>query len=727
MPDKKLKILLLQLPFPLLNRSANEQLSTIPLAAGYLKAMARKDGLDDSCDIEILEIMQNEFAGDALLVDRICSGKPDVLGFSFYVWNINRSLFIIKEIKSRLPRTKVIIGGPGITREFSFIKEPGVDIAVIGEGEAAFAQILRYLVYGAPRLKEIPGICYKTSGGQACTAAALLAPDANDIPSPYLSGCIDPGVYKRIWIETMRWCVYKCKYCLYPVRSRRRNPYYFPQRVEREIAFARQRGVRIIDLHDSAFNLSPYFNQITDALAKSNRDKFLKLKVFLRAELVTPKTIRQLLKSNVVGTEVGLQSINPVALANIGRQNDFKKFIRGVNLLKQAGIGVLVDIMVGLPGDTLQTITRTLNFLKVNNLDSSAAFTILSVCPSTPLWEERKKLGLRIQRQPPYYVLETPTLSFSQMKQAIDLCTKRTVGKLQNSILNPGNNAFFPFMYTYSSGRYSSSGRGAGKPVSSRGKPDRPITTLVFHLEDQPLGKLKQVARRIENKLANNVVAWFNCVDISKDAGRIAAVLEILSRGNPYAIWHIILETEALPAPKLIAKIQKSIYFRVNHWDYQNVFAQATLAKEYLRQAARIVAVVPLESNRGHAACGPEGLVIFRSVYIEDIDAPGSLGRLAKPDCAGLLIDFSPKIPACSIIDCFKFLRLNKGAKIIRFRNRLLQTLWDTGHSDMSVCTAGALDLIFSYDRELKEQTLYFTQEKIKFDHIDWMLSLGKQ
>lgn len=89
---KKLKVLLVQLPVPyfgLVNDFDN-----FPLAAGYLKAMAFKEGLLDKAEIEIADRECVNLPADAELVERIVSKSPQVLGFSMYIWNSVRSLYI---------------------------------------------------------------------------------------------------------------------------------------------------------------------------------------------------------------------------------------------------------------------------------------------------------------------------------------------------------------------------------------------------------------------------------------------------------------------------------------------------------------------------------------------------------------------------------------------------------------------------------------------------------
>lgn len=718
---KGIKVVLLQLPFPLFNHSACELFSSIPLAAGYLKAIANSLGRLANAEIEILDFALNEFCGDAMLIETLVSKIPDAVGFSLYAWNLNRSLYIIQEIKSRLPEVVTLIGGPAVTAQHNHLDKAPVDIAVYGEGENAFAQILSNMLYGVPALGRIGNICWRHDGLTQVNGPAGLPDKLDSLPSPYLGRCIDPAVYKRIWIETMRWCGYRCKYCLYPRRSHRKNPFYSTQRIRAEVALARERGVKVVDLHDSAFNLSPRFIEICRAVAGLNKDRALRLKAFLRPELITPETVRWLRASNVVNTEVGLQSTNPVALKNIGRQNDLAKFVRGVNLLKDAGIDVLVDIMVGLPGDTPKTIRETLGFLARQKFDSHSAFTILSVSPCTELWQERSSLGLKVQKEPPYYVLSTPTLGFDDIRKAIALCTQETNARLNHSILNPSNNSWFPFLYTYSQARYPGRQRRQA-PVGEAG--ERAVTQILLDIDqsEQDIDRLRLAAERIKARLANVVTVWLGFTASRRNIELTKAFLRVISAANPYTIWHILLEPEGVLSAADIFEIENSVAYRLNHWDYLNVFNRKRNTEEYCRQATRMVLLLRRPEKMAAA-----GITLFYSALLTARYGASrrDLERLFELDCDGYLIDFEPEADAATILKAMEELRKRKGGRMVRFKNRWLQVLWDRHYDDTSVCSAGAMDLCVFYDRYLRQRWCAFTKEDTALDQLEWRSCCG--
>jgi hypothetical protein len=107
------------------------------------------------------------------------------------------------------------------------------------------------------------------------------------------------------------------------------------------------------------------------------------------------------------------------------RKNNLRAFERGVRAMMDQGIQVKVDLIVGLPGDTVQSVRRGLHYLHDSGLYSDLQVFNLSILPGTAFRQEAEQLGLKFQPRPPYYVLQTPTLSredlYGLMYEAQDL------------------------------------------------------------------------------------------------------------------------------------------------------------------------------------------------------------------------------------------------------------------------------------------------------------------
>src|SRR5580700_1731025 len=113
------RIVLAQLPIPPLGPDPVR--GNVPLAAGYLKLWAEKQGLGQHYDIQILPGRDANTLGDRAIVAALLAHDPWLVGFTCFVWNIERTLWIARELKCLLPRVRIVLGGPEITADNSWV------------------------------------------------------------------------------------------------------------------------------------------------------------------------------------------------------------------------------------------------------------------------------------------------------------------------------------------------------------------------------------------------------------------------------------------------------------------------------------------------------------------------------------------------------------------------------------------------------------------------------
>src|SRR5215831_15747683 len=134
-------VVLVQLPIPPLGPGPIR--GNVPLAAAYLSLWARQKGLDAFYDIAVLPAAEANALGDRALAAALAERDPWLVGFTCYVWNIERTLWIARELKKRRPDTRIVLGGPEVTSDNAWVLDtPDYDFAVVGEGEQTFAQLL---------------------------------------------------------------------------------------------------------------------------------------------------------------------------------------------------------------------------------------------------------------------------------------------------------------------------------------------------------------------------------------------------------------------------------------------------------------------------------------------------------------------------------------------------------------------------------------------------------
>ena len=411
----------------------------VPLAAGYLKLLARLRGLEEAYEIDILPAELANRLSDRALVTEILARQPWLLGWTCYLWNVERSLEISRLVKEQRPEVRILFGGPEITADNDWILErPEIDFAAVGEGEQTFVELLEQLKDAEVPQQRVAGLYVSPSLASTCRGVWSDEPvlraelpwfrqplaNLNEVSSPYLHGILDAADDRLLLLETLRGCIFKCKFCYYPKSY---DDLYFVSRdrIVANLEHARVRGAREVVLLDPTLNQRRDFEDFLKLLADCNPDGQFTYFGELRAEGINLKMARLLREANFSQVEIGLQSVDPLAQELMDRKNNLKAFERGVRALRDEGIRVKVDLIIGLPGDTCDSIRRSLNYLHDSNLYDEVQVFNLAVLPGTAFRHEAGALGLEFQPRPPYYVLKTPTLEladlYSLMQEAQEL------------------------------------------------------------------------------------------------------------------------------------------------------------------------------------------------------------------------------------------------------------------------------------------------------------------
>ena len=390
------------------------------LANGYLKAYVHEDrSLRHRVDLDLVDFaVENHDARQALFY--LSQRMPRVLGLSCYCWNMEVNLELARIYKAVAPASLIVLGGPevGPIAERYLRDNYAVDLVVRGEGEATFRELLRHLAAGDGALEEIHGISYRRDGTVISTPDRPPIADLEEIPSPYLTGVLAPRD-RVTYVETSRGCPYRCAYC-YEGRHFPGVRFFSERRIQREIeTVVRTPGVRSFHLVDSVFNLNKgRLRRLARLISEVNQTGAQILTVEILADLVDEETTELLRLANVASVETGPQTVHADTLALMRRPHRADAFARGVRLLRQAGIEVLCDLIIGLPGDNFFRFAQSIR--EVMELrPTTLVFSILHVLPGTDLYEDPPHYGLRFDARAPHLVIDTDTFPFAEIDRAV--------------------------------------------------------------------------------------------------------------------------------------------------------------------------------------------------------------------------------------------------------------------------------------------------------------------
>jgi hypothetical protein len=321
------------------------------------------------------------------------------------------------------------VGGPEVQRDNEWVlRHPAVDVAVIGEGEQTFCEILQIVdcrlqiervnpQFAICNLQLVPGIAFRnTDGDLIFTPERVPLSDLAPLPSPYLLGYLEPS--QILMVEISRWCPYSCGFCLY---GRNMGPKlgsrYFPlERILAEIQWGRDHGATQVHFIEANLNLVPVFWPLMRALEDLNADGALALYAELRGEHLTDESVTALVRAGLRVAEVGLQTANLAALKIAQRKTNLQKWAAGTRRLAQQGVEIYLDVILGLPGDDAAGVATTLDFIRHEDLGPYDIFT-LQVLAGTATRRQVAEYGLVHQDRPPYYVLATDRLAYSELRR----------------------------------------------------------------------------------------------------------------------------------------------------------------------------------------------------------------------------------------------------------------------------------------------------------------------
>jgi radical SAM superfamily enzyme YgiQ (UPF0313 family) len=610
MSHPKLRVLLLQLPVP------NNPRANIPLAAGYLKAYAHKEGLLEHVDVEIMPREVVDAGGDALIVGEIVRRQPDVLGLSLYTWNSERTLHLALRAKASLPDLLIVVGGPEVQRDNAWVLEhPAVDVVVAGEGERTFAALLRALLHERARDASLDVLrpcvlCAVEGAGHRHGDDLFWAPpsaglaDLEVVPSPYLLGYLPLQPGDMALVECSRWCPYRCSFCLYGRNmGSKLGKRLFPlERVLAEVAWARQHGADAVHFVEANLNLLPYFRPLADALQELNADHRLKLYAELRGEHLREAGVDALVAAGLHAAEVGLQSANPAALAAVDRRTDLLKWAAGARLLYERGVEVFLDVILGLPGDDEASVLATLDWIDAQRLGPYDVFT-LQALPGAGVRERAQQWDLRYQDRPPYYVLHTNSMSYATLR-ALRWELKERAG------FDPREVEGMPELAGFSASHgVWDSGDGSLPPDD--------LPPLIDYLEVDCADVLdwESAGRELAGRVASRVTLRAR----NFDAAILRRLVWPIAAANLAILWDVLIE-DALPDPGELRALKDEWPHAIGYLDRVAVYNQIEPVPEWQKATPRFTLVVSWGTDVDPLRYEGSALVLWRldETCIED-------------------------------------------------------------------------------------------------------------
>ena len=338
------------------------------------------------------------FAGIEAFFREIGDYAPDLVGLTSYTPYLRSFHDLTTQLRRHVPKAIMVVGGahPTAWPEWTLQKMPQFDYAMVGESDRAIVALAE-MVAGKRGQADVPGLVCRHEDATLVNPADTID-DLNELPQvdrSYLDHYYRQGMYwdmagrgKLDMMITSRGCPYRCSFC-FKVRPKFR--YRCAEHVLEEFETLKARGVRSIHIQDDAFTANKVrCTAICDELIR--RKCRFELKVRSRVNSIDEDLLRKLKAAGVRQIIYGFESGSQVVLDSMNKKTTVAMNRRAVDLTKKVGIACYGEIMVGMPGETPETINETMAFL-LEKKPIVGFIPVLYPLPTTPVYEEAKRNG----------------------------------------------------------------------------------------------------------------------------------------------------------------------------------------------------------------------------------------------------------------------------------------------------------------------------------------------
>jgi radical SAM superfamily enzyme YgiQ (UPF0313 family) len=337
------------------------------------------------------------------VVEVLLARQPVIVAFGVYIWNVSQTTEVIATLKRVRPDLTVVLGGPEVSFEVEQQEIVGLaDYVITGEADFKFAEVCGQLLAG---------------GRPAHKIIAADLPDVNKMVLPYDLYTDEDIAHRIIYVEASRGCPFTCEFCLssldVPVRQ-----IPLPALLH-ALQHLISRGVRQFKFVDRTFNVNL---NVSKSILEFFFERY-RPGLFVHFEMIPdrlPEPLRELIARfppGVLQFEVGIQTFNPEVSQRIKRRQDHNKLDDNLRFLRsETGVHVHADLIVGLPGESLESFAAGFDRLVALG-PQEIQVGILKRLRGTPIVRHDAEWQMVYNPDPPYEILRTRLIDFATMQR----------------------------------------------------------------------------------------------------------------------------------------------------------------------------------------------------------------------------------------------------------------------------------------------------------------------
>jgi anaerobic magnesium-protoporphyrin IX monomethyl ester cyclase len=338
---------------------------------------------------------------ERVIRDTLLAQRPAFVGLSCTTSSFLDGVRLAALARGVLPGVQTVFGGPHVSalRERLLNDYPEIDFLVVGEGEETLAELI---AAGGQDAEAIPGVVSRRGGEAVFAGFREKGIDLDSLPFPaYEKLAGYPAAYQLPIFNyprtpstsciSSRGCPYACSYCDRSV-FRRSFRYNSADYLYAHLAYLRERfGIRHVNFYDDQFTFNR--KRVEDFCGMMvDRPLGMTFNCAVRAEHVDFDILRRMKAAGCWMVSLGIETGDPELLAQHRQNADLDMLADTIRLIKKARIRVKGLLMMGLPGESEESIRRSMEYVYSLPIDdfNLAKFTPF---PGSPLYEKIHQLG----------------------------------------------------------------------------------------------------------------------------------------------------------------------------------------------------------------------------------------------------------------------------------------------------------------------------------------------
>jgi len=387
--DNRMRVLLINPYYPI------SETPSPPLGLAYLAAALSEAGIA----VEVLDLVVFPYSRTLLqkVLDRF---QPQLVGLTAVTMTVDNAMGVIRDVKGLNPAVLTVMGGPHVTfcTRDTLQLNPELDFIALGEGERTIVDLCRAADQDRD-WSSVKGIVYRRGSEICYTAPREPIADLDELPQPARS-LLPLGRYRAlgmpISLTTSRGCPFKCIFCVGRKMVGSRVRYRNPVKVVDEMQYLSTLKFHQINIADDLFTANKkHCLAVCDEIVR--RGLQLRWTSFARVDTVSEEILTHMKAAGCSAISFGIESGNPQILKTIKKGITREQVVAAVDMCRRTGVTAFASFILGLPGETPQTIRETLDFgEQLKALGLSFGFHLLAPFPGTEIREDSERYGIRI-------------------------------------------------------------------------------------------------------------------------------------------------------------------------------------------------------------------------------------------------------------------------------------------------------------------------------------------